>query len=326
MTDQQKVLSQREIDALLNSIGTIEAPETPSDTRGPARYDFRSPARFSREQMRTLRMVFEDLARQTSSLLSILLRTEVDVRFVHLEQTSGQSLLTMLEGSAGGVVNLIRMTPLPGRALLVLEGNLVYCFVDRVLGGPGTSTHPPEREITDIEIALMRVVMGHINRALEAAWAKVVQIKPTYESSSLDIELVQTALGNEIVFAALLEIHVSEVTGMMTFIMPLSLLQPIAQELRPHLLVMQHQEETREQTLPVERLHPTPVLITVDLGEARLHFRDLLNLKTGDVICLNTPVDGELTVNVNGRPKFRARPGVKGRSLAVSITRRIEDE
>jgi len=322
VADEQKVLSQREIDALLSNLGSGNTPEQQKSQDGPIPYDFRSPARFSREQMRTLRLVFEDFARQTSSLLSILLRTEVVARFAHLEQTSGQSLLTMIEDSAGGIVNLIRMTPLPGRALLILEGNLVYVFVDRVLGGSGKAHYNPEREITDIEIALMEVVLKHINRGLEAAWGKVVEVKPTFESSSVDIELVQTALGNEIVFAVLLEIHISDVTGMMTFVIPLNLLQPIAQALRPHLLVMQQQEESKERSLRIENLHDTPVPVVVELGDAELLFGELLQLQPGDVIRLNRDVEEELPVTVNGRVKFFCRPGVRGRTLAASVTRR----
>lgn len=329
MAEEHKVLSQREIDALLQSVGAteapIDAPARPQRTGRAeySRYDFTSPARFSREQMRTLRLVFEDFTRQTGSLLSILLRTEVEARFVHLEQTSGQALLAMLENSAGGIVNLIRMAPLPSRALLILEGPLVSILVDRVLGGSGTTRYAREREITDIEVSLMEAVIRHINRGLEAAWSKVVEIKPTYESSSLDIELVQTALGSEIVFAVLLEIHIGEVSGIMTFIMPLTLLQPIAQALRPHLLVMQHQEDSREHTLPLESLHETPVPIAVELGQATLAFGDLLRLRPGDVIRLDRHVDEEMALTVNQKSKFLCRPGVKGRNLAVCITRPV---
>lgn len=59
---EERTLSQREIDALLSSLATgVPQAKRPKDDN-LKRYDFRSPARFSKEQMRTLKLVFEDFS------------------------------------------------------------------------------------------------------------------------------------------------------------------------------------------------------------------------------------------------------------------------
>jgi len=229
---EDRTLSQREIDALLNGLTAGVSHESRSKDSTLKRYDFRSPARFSKEQMRTLKMVFEDFSRQMSSLLSVLLRCDVKARFVYLEQSTGREVIGMLDTERASVVNVLRLAPLPGRALLIMGVELVCILVERVLGGRSTTPVDKGREITNIELALMEAVMRYVNRGLETAWSKVVEIKPVLESSTVDLEMVQGALGDEVIFAAVTEIHVENATGMLTFLMPLSLLHPIAPALR----------------------------------------------------------------------------------------------
>ena len=64
------VLSQAEIDALLNAIETdgFEAQPLDGDRKSEAReYDFRTANRFSREQIRTLALVYENFSRMYST-------------------------------------------------------------------------------------------------------------------------------------------------------------------------------------------------------------------------------------------------------------------
>lgn len=325
----ERMLSQREIDALLSSLalGAPEAQRPKQDSLRP--YDFRSPARFSKEQMRTLKLVFEDFARQISSLLSVLLRCGVKARFVHLEQSTGRDVIGMLDTERTSMVNILRLAPLPGRALLIMDVELVCILVERVLGGRSTTPVDKAREITNIELALMEVVMRHVNRGLETAWSKVVEVKAVLESSTVDLEMVQGALGDEIIFVAMVEIHVENASGMLTFLMPLSLLHPIAPALRPHLIMTHEQEEEgdeHDRALVVNQLQRAPVPVSVTLGTAQLTFRDLLGLEPGDVIPLDRGADEDLTVSVSGREKFCCRPGLIGKKLAVSITGVIDED
>jgi flagellar motor switch protein FliM len=259
----------------------------------------------------------------------VLLRCDVKARFVYLEQSTGREVMGMLDTERASMVNVLRLAPLPGRALLIMGVELVCILVERVLGGRSSTPVDKGREITNIEIALMEAVMRYVNRGLETAWSKVVEVKPVLESSTVDLEMVQGALGDEIIFVAMVEIHVESASGMLSFLMPLSLLHPIAPALRPH-LIMTHEQEDEERgedhALLVSQLQRTRIPVSVTLGTARLAFRDLLQLQPGDVIPLDRGVDEDLTVNVNGRIKFRCRPGLRGKRLAVGVTGVAEED
>jgi len=329
---ESKTLTQDQIDALLSSLDASQ-PEAKSKDAGPKLkvYDFRAPARFSVGQMRTLQTIFEDFARQTSSILAILLRTKVGARLVYIEQTFGEGLTSMLGETPAIVVNLIRLAPLQGRALLILAGDLVGSLVERVLGAPGTTLQTAPREITDIELSLMEAVMRHILRGLRTAWGKVIEVSPVLDSTSVDVEQLQTALVDEVILSAMLEISIDEVTGSMLFLMPMSMLSSITPLLKPHLLGIQQDEDEEEKVDRTEmrdkeraamlaRLRRASLPISVLLGEANLGFRDLLQLQVGDVIRLNRAIDEDLEVHVAGQPRFISQPGLRGNTLAVRIT------
>src|SRR5215210_4546790 len=89
-----KTLSQWEIDALLNTIGSEDGATpspTPSATLGTSEravklYDFRRPDRFSKEHIRAIQNIHETFARVTASSLSSYLRSTTTISLSSIEQ------------------------------------------------------------------------------------------------------------------------------------------------------------------------------------------------------------------------------------------------
>ena len=75
-----EVLSQNEIDSLLQALSSGElAAEDISNIDEPAakNYDFRRPAKFSKEHLRTLEIIFEHYGRLLSTNLPVYLRKNI---------------------------------------------------------------------------------------------------------------------------------------------------------------------------------------------------------------------------------------------------------
>ncbi len=132
------LLSQDEIDALLHGVddGEIEtAPEEEEATRAARLYDFNSQERIVRGRMPTLEMVNERFARYFRiSLFNFLRRAaEISVSGIQVQKFSEfiQGLFVPTN------LNVIRMAPLRGRALIIMEPRLVFTAVDNFFGGGG---------------------------------------------------------------------------------------------------------------------------------------------------------------------------------------------
>ena len=77
-----EVLSQSEIDSLLAqlSAGELEVDETPdSKEKQVKNYDFKRPAKFSKEHLRTLEIIYEHYGRLVSTNLAVYLRKNIQI-------------------------------------------------------------------------------------------------------------------------------------------------------------------------------------------------------------------------------------------------------
>ena len=75
-----EVLSQSEIDSLLAALssGELDAGDIQNDNeRQVKNYDFNRPAKFSKEHLRTLEIIFEHYGRLVSTNLPVYLRKNI---------------------------------------------------------------------------------------------------------------------------------------------------------------------------------------------------------------------------------------------------------
>lgn len=321
---KEKSLTQKEIDALLSILPTDGTPLPGGEhIIGSVRaYDFRSPDKFSKEQIRTLQMIHENFARRISSSLSAYMRATVQVMCVHLEQGSFADFMQNI--TSPSLINIFQMEPLPGRMMLAIDAPTVTIIIDRLLGGfgrPADESH----DITDLEQTLMYGVNEYISQDLQEAWKNVIELNIGVSETTLNPEFAQVALPSDAAVFLGFEIKARENTGMMSICLPYSLLKPIASALSPHTWVAGETKETGAHSDALRRhVQEMEVDVSVLLGEISASFEDLLHLHPGDVLMLNTVVGRSLPVLVGECPKFQAQPGQSSRHLAVQIMNVME--
>lgn len=324
---QDKTLSQNEIDALLAILPTDggSLPENAERFLGSVRtYDFRSPDKFSKEQIRTLQMIHENFARRLSSSLAAFLRATVNVSLVHVEQGSFVDFLQNIPSPSPTTV--FKLDPLPGRVMLTFDAVIATTAVDRLLGGFG---HPirEHHEITDIEQSLLGSIIDYIADELEEAWRNVLTIKVSVVESTLNPQFVQVALPSDAAVFVGFEVRIRENIGVMSICIPYPVLKPIVSELSPHTWVA---GETREagmyQDGLITHLKRAAVDMSVLLGEVNVDFEDLLHLQAGDVLVLDTHVQRPLPVMLGGHKQYVGQPGTIGRQMAVQIVDVMEED
>ncbi|MBN1267484.1 MAG: FliM/FliN family flagellar motor switch protein [Anaerolineales bacterium] len=334
------MLTQAEIDALLS--GAIEVEQ--SDSRGGVNlaeimgghpgsqgvsaetvkqvrpYNFWSPDRFSKDQMRAVELVHEDLAERLSSTLPPYLHSEMRLRVVHIEQGRFDDFMRDLSPSS--LYHLVNLDPLPGRIVITVSSEISWVVLGRMLGGNTTDEVTGSGPITEIGQSLMNVVVGYMLNDIKASWGKVVTLEPHVEDSTTNHHWVQMIMGNARVMLVTFELAIGAVTGTMSIYLPFAMLKPIADVLNPHAWIVGREENTvnnESREYAMEGLSRIKLPFRVILGTADLTIGELANLGTGDVIRLDRRIDQDLEVNISGRTRFRARAGKQGRRMAVQI-------
>ncbi|GAP07918.1 MAG TPA: flagellar motor switch protein FliM [Anaerolinea thermolimosa] len=338
------MLSQSEIDALL--AGAIEldqkdgsetvnlaelinqtgAPK-PEETKGKkiTAYNFWSPDRFSKEQMRAVELVHEDLTERLTTSLPTFLRTTARPRLVHTEQGRFHDFIK--DFPPNSLFHMLNLAPLPGQMVITLSPNISIMILEQRLGGKieGAST---ERPLTEIDQSLLRGLVEHMIGDIKAAWSKVVNVEPTLEDSTTNQHWVQMVMGNERVMLLTFELQIQGVTGTMSMFIPFTTLKPIANVLNPHIWIAGRkslQVDPSARQAAMASVSRVMLPIRVILGNASLSLREVVELQVGDVIQLDTGLRDQLVVLVSGKKQFTGKVGRSGNHLAVQVTGVIRD-
>jgi len=338
------MLTQNEIDALLNGALEIETNDgqqsvnlaellNPNEERQkdskPGKnitaYNFWSPDRFSKEQMRAVELIHEDLTERLTTSLPTFLRTSIRPRLVHSEQGRFHDFLK--DFPPNSLFHMITLAPLPGQTIFTLSPNMSYMVLEQRLGGKiegGSKDHP----LTDIDQSLLRGLMEHMLGDIKAAWSKVINIEPTLEDSTTNQHWVQMMMGNERVMLLTFELNIQTTTGTMSIFIPFSMLKPIANVLNPHIWIAgrkEHQQDLVARQTTLKNISNISLPVSVVLGETSLSLRDIMDLAVGDVVTMDRPVHEELVVQIGNLKRITGRVGRVGSRLGVRITGVIQE-
>ena len=95
-----EILSQEEIDALLSAVSFGEEVQVQTESTRAERiintYDFRHPARVSKDQLRTLQNLHDNFARLMSATFSTLQRTIIEINLVSVDQITYSEFIMSL--------------------------------------------------------------------------------------------------------------------------------------------------------------------------------------------------------------------------------------
>src|SRR5512133_3249483 len=333
------MLAQSEIDALLS--GTIEMdqknggdrvnlagmmnssgehPKSEGDEKKNIQtYNFWSPARFSKEQMRAVELVHEDLCERLTTSLPTFLRTNVRPRLVHMEQGRFHDFIK--DFPANSLFHMITLAPLPGQMVITMSLNVSYMILEQRLGGKIEGRFM-DRQLTEIDQSLLRGLVEHMLGDIKGAWSKVVSLEPSLEDSTINQHWVQMMMGNERVLLIAMEINIQGVTGTMSIFIPFNTLKPITEVLNPHIWIAGRKEQQQDpiaRETAVQTMMKAIVPIKVILGNADLTMKDLMNLSIGDVIELDNKISSPMVVQVANKRQFYARVGKFRRHLGMRI-------
>ena len=321
----EQILTQSEVDALLSAVsdGTIDTESGDvSEEIGVISYDLTSQDRIIRGKMPTLDIIHDKFTKQFSSSLSTLLRRIVTISVLHTELVKFGELIRTLPLPT--CLNILRLHPLRGNSLLVLESRIVFTLVDTFFGGSLSSGYKVEgRDFTPIELRLVKRFVKGFNEELEKAWASVYPIQVDYVRTEINPQFAAVVSQNDIVIEVIFELELETITGRMILVMPYSTFSPIKDK-----LVTSFQGEKLEiDELWVKhfrrQIERVNVECSVELGSTQILIQELLDLEEGDVIPLDNDVDEGVIMRVEGVPKYRAEAGHKKGNHAVKLKRTI---
>ena len=323
-----EVLSQNEIDNLLAALSTGELDMDQMQDSGEKQvknYDFKRPAKFSKEHLRTMEIIFEHYGRLLSTNLPVYLRRNVQVSVASSETVTFSEFTNALSNPV--IMGIITMAPLTGDIIMDISPNLGYAMIDRMLGGAGESLDK-NREFSEIELTILEKMIIICMNLLREPWKNVLSINPVLNRLETNPQFAQIISPNDMVAIVTLNLKVGEVQGFMNMCLPFFTLEDIMDKLNTRYWYanMQERRDENYDEYIESLLRKVDIQIKAVLGKSTVSVGDFANLQTGDVIRLDSHVDSELSVYVGNIRKFTALPGASKENYAVRVTSIIREE
>ncbi|MCR5374004.1 MAG: flagellar motor switch protein FliM [Lachnospiraceae bacterium] len=323
-----EVLSQNEIDNLLQALnsGELDVEEIKENTEKQAKnYDFARPAKFSKEHLRTLEIIFEHYGRLLSTTMPAYLRKTVQVEIMNSEAVTYSEFSNALSNPV--ILGIVDFAPLNGNVILELATNLGYAMVDRMLGGPGEPLER-SREFSEIELLIVERMLSIAIDLLREPWENVIDLSPRLERIETNSQFAQIISPSEMIAIVTINLKIGEVEGLMNICLPYLTLEDVMDKLNTKYWYSNTKTKKELQYKDnIEMLiNHAPMPVKAVLGNSIISVDDFINLQVGDIIRLDSKADNELSVYVGNIEKFKALPGSSGDNYAVQITEIIREE
>lgn len=320
-----KILSQDEVDTLLRGLtgGEIEAEsEILEDDSGIVPFDLSNQDRIIRGRMPVLEIINDRFARLATNAMANAMRKRVDVNPISIDMSKFGDFMRSLPVPTS--INIFKLDPLRGNAILVVDSRLVFALVENFFGGAGSQPKVEGRDFTPIEQAIIAKVVRIALANLEDAWRPVHEVHVELIRSEINPQFAAIVPPSDVVVVVTFEVELENAIGSMIACLPYATIEPIRSKLyasfQSERLEVDHAWISRFK----ERLMETPVEVVVEFGKTQLSGRQLLSLKKGDIILLDTDVEDLLRAEVQGVKKFWGVPGNVKSNKAFQILREEE--
>ncbi len=322
------VLSQNEIDALLKqlSAGELDVDDIEESKSAKVKeYDFSRPAKFSKEHLRTLEIIFEHFGRLLSSNLPAYLRKNVQIEVMNSEAVTYSEFSNALSNPV--LLSVVNMSPLTGNIIIEMATNLGYTIIDRLLGGVGEPLDKM-RDFSEIELSILERIFNIIIGLLREPWKNVIEIEPYLERIETNSQFAQIISPTEMIAIITINMNIGGVEGLMNICLPYITLEDVMDKLNTKywFSTMQSKDEQSYSDVIETAINRALIPISAELGKSTISVMDFVNLQVGDIIKLNKSVESELDIYVGNIIKFKALPGSFSDNYAVKVTEIYREE
>jgi len=221
-------------------------------------------------------------------------------------------------------VNMIRMNPLRGYSIVVIDPTVVFSSLDTFFGGfgRGVGDLPPSRMFTPTESRIINMILEVFFKSLKEAWSPILPLEFELVSSEINPQFAQIADENDLVILTRFEAEGNiDAQGFIDLVYPYSSLKPIRELLRSRVQSGDGNEESDKQWRDEleDAVESASLEARILLGHIESSYGEIEAMREGDVLFFKKPELARMMVN--GLPAFDVQVGALGAQVAVQVER-----
>ena len=320
------LLTPEELSALAEGVndGTIPVDTGYNTSARVRKHDLASEDSSLGVNVASIDMINERFVRLFRLGLLEMLRSSPRVSPTHVQIVRFGDYLKDLRAPLS--VNVVRMNPLRGYSIVVIDPVVVFSSLDSFFGGfgRGVGQLPSGRLFTPTETRIINMILDVFFRSLKEAWSPLIDIEFELVSSEINPQFAQIADENDLVILTRFETESGpETQGFIDLVYPYSSLKPVRDLLRSRVQTGDGNEESDNQWRDDlgNAVDSASLEMRVLLGSFEGSFKTIENMQAGDVLYFKKPELARLLINEV--PAFDVQVGALGTQTAVQIDRAV---
>jgi flagellar motor switch protein FliM len=223
-------------------------------------------------------------------------------------------------------VNIVRMSPFRGYAMVVIEPTVVFSSLDSFFGGfgRGVGQLPPGRLFTPTETRIIKIILQVFFRSLKEAWAPLTPVDFEHISSEINPQFAQIADENDLVILSRFESEAtSQGSGFVDMVIPYVALKPVRDLLRSRVQTGDGNEDSDKiwRAQLTDAVHDAELEVQILLGKLSVSLQQLDKLQIGDVLPFKKAEHARAMIE--DMPVYDVEVGALGSQVAVKIVNAV---
>jgi flagellar motor switch protein FliM len=225
-------------------------------------------------------------------------------------------------------VNILRMNPLRGYSMVVIEPTVVLSSLDSFFGGfgRGVGPLPAGRLFTPTETRIIKLILQVFFRSMREAWAPITAIELEHVSSEINPQFAQISDENDQVVVSRFEADVSANAGQgfIDMVVPYVALKPVRDLLRSRVQTGDGNEESDKawRSQLAAAVDDASLDLRVVLGKANLSLQQLQTFKEGEILYFKKFDLARIVIEET--PAFEVEVGSQAGQLAAKVVHSIQ--
>ena len=327
MADSKNVLTPEELEALSSGIedGSIESDTGINPDIEAIKHDLTNEDSSIGMNLTAVNLINERFIRYLKTGILEVLRASAKVTAEGVAVMKYEEYISGLQAPIA--LNTVKLTPLTGKSLVVIDPSIIFTALDNFFGGPGKSMSDlvPTRPFTPTEVSINKIMLDLLFGSLNQAWAPVLNIKCEVGDLSNNPSAVKIVQKEDSVVVSRFVIDfTSKSNGIIDVVYPYSALKNIRELLESR---VQASSETNSSKLSwtadlMGATMDAEVEIKVTLGQLKTSFKDFENLAEGDILFFKKP--DHATASAAGMPLFLGDLGTMDSHMAIQFVKPSE--
>lgn len=305
-------LTAAEIDRLL---GAFTAGRKRSDRLTEIeRLDISRPNPIPKPIFETLVILHEQAAFPLADQVRVIMGRDSEIKLVDVAQNAFQSFVEQVKDPCCAFE--FELKPLRQPAYLLLDFEMAFAYLDRLLGGSGQTSGRP-RELTSTEVTVLMTILEPLLASQVQVWSRFTELTPVFKRMVAAPRYMRGIKPKDGIVIARYRCDGFPDGAEFSFAMPLPEIEAKLQN--PPKVKPRAQETNKERSALETHIQKVVVDLSVRVGSTDLTVSEILALEVGDVIVLDRMATDRSELLVQGSPKFPGRLKRRGKAITFQI-------